>query len=641
MSHPVVRGTSGDLTPPGGAGENQGTRTAVETRLGTKEVEPFSHPPRQGQPGAVRLDSWKEIAGHLRRDKRTVQRWERLEGLPIHRHLHQKRGSVFAYTAELDAWLETRRHSLEAPEWDADRRAGGLAGRRGLLTAVLVVALALAGWGLSRWRAPDHAAAPRSIGSLAVLPLQNLTGDADQEYLADGMTEALIADLARHGSLRVISRTSAMRYKGTRRPLPEIARELDVDAVVEGAVMRSGGRVRVTAQLIHAATDSHLWSQTFDRDLDDILSLQREIASAIAAEIPIAATPAETPRPSTGRPVDAEAYQAYLKGRYFWNRRTVEGFQKAIDHFHQAIDRAPDHAPSYAGLADSYVLLGSMSETPLARHEATSRARQAASKALALDETLAEAHTSLGFVLMQYDWDWRGAEKRFRRAIELNPGYATAHHWYAYDLAVTGRMEEALESIRRAQKLDPLSLIINTDVAELYCFAGRYDLAVEQGRRTLEMDPEFLLARRVLAWAQLGLGRADEAIAGLQAAVAASGDDRADLLGSLGYAHARAGHADEARHVLATLGALSKRAAPPAHELALIHGALGERDRAFEWLEKAYGERSPFMMLIGVFPLMEPLRTDPRFDDLVRRAGLPRSDSCASTNEDVGPGRPR
>jgi TolB-like protein/DNA-binding winged helix-turn-helix (wHTH) protein len=356
---------------------------------------------------------------------------------------------------------EIRKDELTIVPTTPKRRAGPT-GRVVIALAIVLSLLTLAVW-LFRSRGR----APMGIRSLAVLPLENLSGDASQGYFADGMTDELITDLSQISALRVISRTSVMVYKGARKPLPQIARELNVDAVVEGTVLRSGDHVRITAQLIDASTDKHLWSQSYEGELRDTLALQNRVASAIADQIRINLTPQEQAALKNVKVVNPEAYESYLKGRYFWNKRTADGLKVALAYFNQAIEEDPKYAQAYSGLADTYALLGDWQYAVMTPKDALPKAKAAAIKALELDSTLGEAHNSLAFILDGFDWDLESGGKEFRRAIELNPGYATAHHWYAWHLSLLGRYDEAIAEMRKAENVDPLSLIINADLAEL------------------------------------------------------------------------------------------------------------------------------------------------------------------------------
>src|SRR5277367_6413457 len=392
--------------------------------------------------------------------------------------------------------------------------------RRIAVAIALVLILSI----LAIWLFRSRERAPTGIRSLAVLPLENLSGDAAQNYFADGMTDELITDLAQISALRVISRTSAMVYRGARKPLPQIARELNVDAVVEGTVLRAGDQVRITAQLIDASTDKHLWSQSYQGELRDTLALQDSVARAIADQIQINLTPREQAALKSVRAVNPEAYESYLKGRFFWNKRTADGLRVALAYFNQAIEEDPKYPQAYSGLADTYALLGDWQYAVMTPAQAYPKAKAAALKAVELDSALGEAHNSLAFVLDGFDWDLDAGGKEFERAIELNPGYATAHHWYAWHLGLLGRNDEAIVEMRKAESLDPLSLIINADLAELLLLAHSYDASIEQSRKTIEMDPNFGMAHNQLGQAYLQKQMYDPAIAELQKAVQLSGD---------------------------------------------------------------------------------------------------------------------
>jgi len=465
-----------------------------------------------------------------------------------------------------------------------------------------------------------HTAAPAGKVMLAVLPFVNMDGDPEQEYFSNGMTEEMITQLGRlePERLGVIARTSAMQYKSTQKDTRQIGSTLGVDYILEGSVRRVGGRVRITAQLIQVRDQSHLWAEDYDRDLRDILALQSEVAGAIAQQIRLKLTPEQRAKLHSTVPVNPEAYENYLKGRFFWNKRTVEGHQKAIEFFDRAITLDPSYAQAYAGRADAYALLGSWPNFLLPRREAMTRAREAAQKALSLNESLAEAHTSLGFVKMHYDWDFRGAEKEFLRAIALNPGYATAHHWYAYDLVALGRLEDAVAQAWLAQKADPLSVIISRDVGEMLLFAGRDDEAIDQCQRSLEMDPAFYHAHWTLAWAYRRKGRQKEFLDEILKATSSPGG----LYPGLFYA--LTGRKLEAHRAVAKLQQAVLRRYSSGHDVALLYAYLGDRDRAFVWLENTFRERDGGLILLRVAPEWEPLRSDPRFEQLARRVGLPQ-----------------
>jgi TolB-like protein/DNA-binding winged helix-turn-helix (wHTH) protein/Flp pilus assembly protein TadD len=494
--------------------------------------------------------------------------------------------------------------------------------RRLLPTRWIVVALALvlSLAILSLWRFRSQTPDPTGIRSLAVLPLDNLSGEASQNYFADGMTDELITDLAQISALRVISRTSVMVYKGARKPLPQIARELNVDAVVEGTVLRSGDRVRITAQLIEASTDKHLWSQSYEGDLRDTLTLQKKVARAIADQIRINLTPREEAALKSVKVVNPEAYESYLKGRYFWNKRSADGLKAALAYFKQAIEEDPKYAQAYSGLADTYALLGDWQYAVMTPKEAFPQAKAAAIKALELDSTLGEAHNSLAFVLDGFDWDFDSAGKEFQRAIELNPGYATAHHWYAWHLSLLGRYDEAIAEMRKAENLDPLSLIINADLAELLVLAHSDDESIRQSRKTIEMDPNFALAHNQLAQAYLQKRMYDEAVAEFKTAVQLSGGSPA-FMANLARAYVASGKRSEAVNLLGDLKRRSNPGYSNASEIAIIYASLGDTDQAMTWLEKGYNERfNPGVLLR---PGFDPLRSDSRFQNLLHRVGLP------------------
>jgi TolB-like protein/DNA-binding winged helix-turn-helix (wHTH) protein/Flp pilus assembly protein TadD len=485
-----------------------------------------------------------------------------------------------------------------------------------ILAGALLLAMALlAAWRIHSWNHPAPA-----IRSLAVLPLESLSNDASQDYFADGMTDELISDLAQISALRVISRTSVMGFKHAHKPLPQIARELNVDAVVEGTVLRSGDRVRITAQLIEASTDRHLWSQSYEGELRDALALQSSVASAVADEIRITLSSHEQAALKNIQVVNPEAYESYLKGRYFWNKRTASGLTTALAYFNQSIVQDPTFARAYSGLADTYSLLGDWQFAVMSSKEALPKAKAAAVHALGLDSTLGEAHNSLAFCLDGFDWDFDSAGKEFLRAIELNPGYATAHHWYAWHLSLLGRYDAAIAEMKKAKTLDPLSLIINSDLAELLLLAHSYDESMLQSRKTIEMDPDFALAHNQLGQAYLEQHLNEQAVAELQEAVRLSGGSPTCIT-NLARAYAASGRRREALELLDNL----KRRANPSYsyaaEIAMIYASFRESDQAMSWLEKGFDERfNPGVLLR---PGFGPLRPDPRFQDLVRRVGLP------------------
>ncbi len=509
-----------------------------------------------------------------------------------------------------------RRELAAAPRARAPRRkvyfvlAGGL----------IALVAALVGFSVPRLRERlTRRGQEARISSIAVLPLENLSGDPNQEYFADGMTEQMITDLSKIGALKVISRTSVMQYKGTKKPLPQIAKELNVDAVIEGSVLRAGNRVRITAQLIRADTDLHLWAESYERDLSDVLALQDEVARAIASEIKIKVTPQEQARLASSRPVNPEAHEAYLKGRYHWNKRTEGEVKKGIDYFQQAIAIDPNYAPAYSGLADCYILLNSRGY--LTSREVQPKAKEATTKALRLDDTLADGHASLAYILF-YGWDWSGAEREFKRAIELNPGYVEAHHVYSHFLTATGRTDESLAESKRALELAPLDLPIVVHLGWHYIYSRQYDAAIDQIRKAIELDRNFALGHFYLGQAYEHKAMYNEAIAEFQNAVTLSGGSP-ETVTSLGHAYAIAGRKAEAQKVLDHFAELSKGRFISPYNIALVYAGLGENPKALAWLKKAYDEQSGQLVYLKVEPNLDNLRPDPRFQELVRRVGFP------------------
>ena len=462
-------------------------------------------------------------------------------------------------------------------------------------------------------------AAPGRIESLAVLPLENLSGDTEDEFFADGMTDALIVHLGQIGALRrVISRTSVMQYKNVRKPLPEIARELNVAAVIEGSVLRAGERVRVIVKLVQGEPERQLWSNTYERPLSDVLALQSELAQAIADQIQITLTPEEKEALGRSRPVDPEAYLLYGKGRYFWNQRTEEGFERALEYFNQAIEKDPTYALAHAGVAYTYLLLGHELYSLMDPHDAYPKAKAAARRSLELDDTLAEAHVVLADSLLRYDWDFAAAEREYQRAIALNPNYATAHQWYSHCLLPMGREEESLAHSRRAQELDPLNLIMNLHLGWHYFYAGEHDLAIEQLRETLELNPDFIVASLFLGQVYEQEGWFEEAIAQFQKGVRLSGRNPVHLA-ALAHAYGVSGRQTEAERLLGELIELSTQQYVPSYEVAVIYAGLDQQDQALKWLWRAYEQRdSSWLVDVALDPRFERLRAAPRFQELTR-----------------------
>jgi TolB-like protein len=458
----------------------------------------------------------------------------------------------------------------------------------------------------------------RKFESLAVLPLENLSRDPEQDYFAEGLTEALITTLAKIGKLRVASRTSIMQYKSVRRPLPEIARELGVDAIVEGTVLRAKDRVRITAQLIDAARESHLWAETYEQDLRDVLALQSELAKAIAREVQVQLTPEEKTLLAQARPVNPEAYEAYLKGRYCWNRRTGDTLRKGAEYFQQAIEKDPTYAAACAGLADYFSSIGFWGFVP--PENGCGKAKTLALRALEIDDRLAEAHASLGFALLNYDWDFLAAEESFQRAIQLNSRYATGHQWYGHCLCCMGRLDEGLAELEQALRLDPLSLHIKVNYTVFLWIAGQYDRALKQSQEAVALDPNFAGAWWAFALASQGKSMHEKTIMAFKKA-----DDLNPGAFEFGLTavYAIAGKRGEALSNLAKWKELSKQRYVSAYWFAQAYTALQEKDEALCWFERAFKERSAWMTILKVDPWLDPLRSDPRFQDLLRRMNFP------------------
>jgi TolB-like protein/Tfp pilus assembly protein PilF len=470
---------------------------------------------------------------------------------------------------------------------------------------------------------PSSSVNPQSrapeIRALAVLPLADLSGDPAQDYFADGMTEALITSLAKIGKLRVISRTSVMTYKSTRKSLPRIARELNVDAVLEGSVLRSGERVRITAQLIHAHSDQHLWAESYERDLRDILAVQSDIAREVANQIRIMLTPEEQARLEVARPVDPRAHDLLLKARFQRNQRTEESVRKALSYFQSALEIDPKWAEGYVGIADCHNILAYYNG--LAPKDAYSRSEKAARKALVLDPSLGEAHAAIGVVKRDYEWDWAAAEQYFQRAIKLNPGCVDAYHWRGTMFGMLGHHREGLNEKMKALELDPLSPVYRTDVGRVHYFVREYDQAIENYRAALEIDPTFFFTHALLGQAYLQKGMFKPALAAFQTAARLTSDS-AFTLARLAHGQARAGEGGKARSLLKRLQAIAKRGYVSAYDFALVHAGLGHEEETFTWLKRALAERSIWLGYLNVEPAFDVLRGNPQFQSLLKRIGL-------------------
>src|SRR5712692_2755925 len=468
------------------------------------------------------------------------------------------------------------------------------------------------------FRSPD----PSGIRSLAVLPLENLSHDPEQEYFADGMTEALTTELAQISALKVISHTSVVQFKGTKKSLPQIAQELGVDAVVEGAVQRSGDKVGITVQLIHAPSDRHLWAKSYERDLRDVLALQREVAQAITDEIKAKLTPPEKARMASARSVNSEAYENYLRGRFLLSTQGDVEARKGMAYFQRAIQKDPNYALAYAGLAESYITLSQPWNGDLTPQEALPQAEAAARKALEIDDSLGEAQLALARVSL-YHWDWPAAEKEYRRTLELNPNDAMAHGWYGEYLEAMARNEEAIVELRQAIALDPLNSNHVAHLGSFFYHARQYDQGIREFQKALGLEPDMIYAHQGLGWVYEQKKMYREAIAEQEKGVNLTNRD-AFAVASLGIVLGESGRKREAKKLLEELQERSKQRYISPCLIALVQIGLGNRDQAIASLEQGYTDRDPGMMYLKVDPEMDDLRSDPRFQDLLRRVGLPQ-----------------
>jgi TolB-like protein/Flp pilus assembly protein TadD len=587
--------------------------------------EPFSGAQPSG-PTEGRLDSWKEIAAYLKRDVTTVQRWEKREGMPVHRHLHDKRGSVYALAPELDAWRQGRGPRLaqdektpdpETPSEPVQEERPRVRLRLPLALAAVALAGLLAVFLVHRSRAL-HAAQPK-IRSLAVLPLRNLSGDPAQDYLADGMTEALIGRLTTIRDLRVISHTSVMRFKNPQASVPEIARTLGVDAIVEGSVMREGNRIRVTAQLIRGSTDEHFWSETYDHEMQDALTLQSQLAQSIAQRVEVAVSGEERQRLTEARSIAPEVYESYLKGRSALNTSNSKvDIEQSIGYFREAIAKDPTFASPYLGLAQAYTRMGTVFVgAPPARTRPN--VIQSVRKALELDPDIAEAHVLLANTL-QEEWHWAEAEEEYRRALELSPNEADAHGGFAFWLLCQGRTDEALAWARRGRELDPIAVSGDT-IGWILFQSHRYDEAIRELRSVLAVQPDDAGALWYLGFVLIASDQAADAVPVLEKALSVS-NRSPGVTGVLIRAYNHAGRRDDAMRLLAELKTRRKTGYVPAGAFVNAYLGLNENDQAFEWLEEAYKEQSNILQFLKGHPYFDPIRGDPRFADLLRRVGL-------------------
>ena len=524
-------------------------------------------------------------------------------------------GDRYQHVDELLVDLRNLTDELESPRLARNPVRKGISrGRFALVSgAVIVIAAALI---LTRlYLFPEKS---QAIDSIAVLPLDNLSGDPDQEYFADGMTEALIADLAKIGTLKVISRTSVMRYKDTQKSLPEIARELDVDAILEGSVMQVGGRVRITAQLIEAVSDRHLWAESYERDMRDVLALQGDVARAIAREINIKLAPREEGGSSGARQVEPRAYEAYLRGRYHWNKRTEQDIGKGIEYFEEAIRIDPYYAQAYAAIAEAFIVLSDWGYC-LPR-EADKKVKYFAQKALSIENESAAAYSALGLASYGIDYNWEDAEEYFKKALSLNPNYATSHQWYSGLLSSLERHDEAIEQAKRAIQLDPMSRVMNQTLGFAYYYARRYDEAIEHCRKTLELDESYLVVQ-IIYLCYLQKEMFPEAVEAFKQALSFHEQTRV-FVEEYSQAYKTSGYEGCVEWIIENMEKWIIMNYTQSYIYAMAYAELGETDKAFERLEEAYEIRLRTVTTIGVEPLMDSLKSDPRFDELLIKIGL-------------------
>jgi TolB-like protein/Tfp pilus assembly protein PilF len=582
---------------------------------------------RPGQSSAEgRLDSWKEIAAYLRREVRTVQRWEKSANLPVHRLQIEKQSAIYAYKSELDAWYKSRRPDLESeiadseeketPRWFERLR------RPRIVAALAAVIVVLAGGTYFVWRSRWFLAHPTPAKiKLAVLPFKNISPDPEQEYFSDGMTEEMITELGRMQPERlgVIARTSAMLYKDTQKDLGQICRELGVQYVLEGSVFRAGNRARITAQLIQCSDLTHVWADSSERDLVNIVSLQGDVAQAVARNIKLTLTSDAQARPSGARQVNPEAYQDYLKGLYFWNQLTPNSSQTAIKYFQAAIESDPGYALAFAGLANCYIAASFARD--VSPREAYSRARSAAGKAVALDDNSAEAHSSLAGVVLHNDWDWSLAEREYRRAIELDPNLALAHLGYGYLLVLLRRHDQAWTELKTAQALDPVSQVVGQIFVISLYDSHRYDEAIALAKQWLELYPDSMGLHDWLGDTYIQTGMEPLAMAEYLKAEELGGSSPSRIA-----ALQNASRTSGFRGFWRKKTALDEEPTSPgfiAYDVASDYAILGDGDNALLWLEKAYNARDWRLIEVAVEPRFDSLRSDPRFQDVLRRLGLP------------------
>jgi len=573
--------------------------------------------PAAERPSGERLDSWKQIASYLRYSERTVRRWE-AEGLPIHRHTHRKKAAIYAYKSELDGWWNKDRARLEKLEESRKAKEPRRGWRLALAAVTVVLFIAVLLLTLGREHLPSlRFGSSEPVRTIAVLPLRNLSGDPAQEYFADGLTEALTTNLARIETLQVISESSAMQYKGAKKSLPEIARELKADVIVEGGVERSGNKGRNTAQLIRAASDQHLWAASYERDIQDVLKLQDEAASAISQQIERRLGGPKPSEPPKVMAVNPEAYDTYLRANSYFDDGQ---FPKSIDYYNQAVKLDANYGPTFAHMARAYFFLAFFGA--LSPQDGWGNVKQMATLALERDETIPEAHGALALARLHYDWDFSGAEQESRRALELSASNADIRHDYAHYLMAMGRVAESMAESRRAVALDPVGSTLTSCLCWHSFAARQYDDAVRLATQFLALEPDNAWEHTILGWTYEQKRMPGDAISQLQNAVDNT-HSRSFFLAALGHAYATAGRRSDADRVLKMLSQRSEKSYVSAFDVATIYAGLGEKDKAFTWLDKAAAEHSSFLVYAKWEPRLDHLRSDPRFRQLLKRIGLP------------------
>jgi TolB-like protein/DNA-binding winged helix-turn-helix (wHTH) protein/Tfp pilus assembly protein PilF len=563
------------------------------------------------------LDTDNAINGSIRKIRQVLK-----DNPEQPKYIQTVTGKGYRFIAEVQPRITSEPEPVKSVGGAADSGVGALPRWQVVAVIAMVLVIAVAAFFVLRSKREDNAAVPGGKYMLAVLPFENLTGDPSQDYFSDGLTEEMISHLGNLDPehLGIIARTSIMQYKNSKDGLNRIGRELGVHYALEGSVRRESGNVRITAQLILVKDQTHIWARQYDRELNGLLKLENEIASEVAQEIRLTlvkdrAINAANSTPTLS-PDQYAAYDSYLRGRYFWNKRTEEGFQQAVKSFEEAIAKDPNYARAYVGLADTYALISGYDLAP--KNETVPKARQAAAKALELDDNLAEAHASMAMIAQNYEWDWKKAESEYRKAIQLDPNYATARHWYAEFLTIQGRFPEALEEIERARQLDPRSLIIAADRgAILYC-ARRYDEAILQLQQVLEMERNFPRAH-IIVFAYLEQGKIDAALRDVSEWQKLQDGPYTWML--FAYAHGRAGHKSEARQYQQKLEA--ERSKRYINSGKMIVAYLGsDRDQTLKWIEKGLDERSTSLVWLKVDPVFDPLRSDPRFQAVLSKVGF-------------------